>query len=111
MSLIQVDIGQKFILRYINLEGDAETVAGKFPQLGNLLSTVLSFILGVGAFLMFLFLLIGGLRYIFSGGDEKAIAAARGQITIAIAGFLVILLSWVVMKIIEFLTGLNIVSG
>ena len=111
MSLIQVNIGEKFILRYIDLAGGAETVESKFGTLGGLLSTVLSFILGVAAFLMFLFLIIGGLRYIFSGGDEKAVAAARGQITVAIAGFLVILLSWVIMKIIEFLTGLNIVAG
>ena len=101
----QVPIGDRFLLRL------GTSVRDEFRNLGALLSTVLNFILGVGAFLMFLFLVIGGLRYIFSGGDEKAIAAAKGQITVAIVGFLIIFLSFVIIRIIEFLTGLDIVSG
>lgn len=102
--LFQVDIGQRFLLR----PGVPIT---RFSNLGALLSTILAFILGVGAFLMLLFLVIGGLRYIFSGGDEKAIASARGQITVAIVGFLIIFFSFAIIKIVERLTGLKITTS
>lgn len=103
--LLDINIGDKFLLR------PSWPITSGFPTLGSLLTVVLNFILAVGAFLMFLFLIIGGLRYIFSGGDEKATAAARSQITVAVVGFLVLLLSYVIIRLIEFITGLSILSN
>lgn len=50
-------------------------------------------------------LIAGGFRYISSGGDPKATAAARNTITYAFAGILLLIATWLILKILETITG------
>lgn len=52
---------------------------------------VLLFIVGVAAVIM---LIIGGIRYVVSSGDQTAVANAKNTILYAIVGVIVAVLSW-----------------
>lgn len=71
---------------------------------------IIRFILTIAFVASFLFLLIGGLRWITSGGDEKNVASARNMITAAIVGLVVVLLSYAIIKLVETFFGVSIIS-
>jgi hypothetical protein len=56
---------------------------------GSILQTVLQDLFGVIGGLALIFLIIGGLRYIFSNGDPQNAASARGTIIYALVGLMV----------------------
>lgn len=61
------------------------------------------------AFVALLFiLLVSGIRFITSGGDPKAVGAARQGITVAIMGIAFFALAWVILKLIETFTGVPV---
>ena len=57
---------------------------------------------GIAALFM---LIIGGFRYITSGGDPKATEAARNTMTYAILGIILLIGAWLILKILENFTG------
>lgn len=62
----------------------------------------------VAAFIM---LIIGGLRWIFAGGDEKAVAGARGMITAALIGLVIVLVAFAIIRLVEIFFQVQIISG
>ena len=56
-------------------------------------------------------LLIGGIRWILAGGDEKAVSSARSTITAALIGLVIVLLSFAIIKLVEAFFGVTIISG
>ena len=71
----------------------------------------IQFILVVAFVLAFIFLLIGGIRWITAGGDEKAVAGARGMITAALIGLVIVLVSYAIIRLVEIFFGFNIITG
>jgi hypothetical protein len=56
----------------------------------------------------FIMLMVGGLRYLLSGGDPKALLAAKGTITWAIIGLALFTLSFTIILLIQLFTGVNL---
>lgn len=65
-------------------------------------------ILGIIAAIMFL--LIGGVKWITSGGDKEKLTSARRTIVSSIIGIIVIILSVVIVKVIEGLLGVSTIN-
>jgi len=81
-----------------------------FDTFGDLLSAIVYFLFG-GAFIVcFFFIIFGGIRWIVSGGDEKAMAEARNTVTFAILGLAVVILSFTFIKLIEVFTKIKILG-
>jgi hypothetical protein len=79
----------------------------KFDTLGALLGGVFTFILGIVGALALIFLAIGGIQYMTSGGDKFAVEAARGRITAAVVGLLVVFGAWLVINVIGTFMGVE----
>lgn len=59
-----------------------------------------------------IYLVWGAIKWITSGGDKTKVEAARGQIVAAIIGFIIVVLSFVILNVVATLLGLgNIFSG
>ena len=80
------------------------TIKGIEAIFENVISIALAFA-GITLFVMFL---TGGFRYITAGGDAKAVEAAKGTLTHAIAGLVVLILAWIIIQFIEVLTGVRL---
>ncbi len=53
-------------------------------------------------------LIIGGIRYLTSGGDAKRTEAAKGTITMAFLGLLLIVAAYIILAILSSLTGFDL---
>ncbi|MEK7165420.1 MAG: hypothetical protein AAB874_01255 [Patescibacteria group bacterium] len=68
------------------------------------------FILVVASLAGFVFLamlLVGGFRYLFSGGNAKAAEAAKGTMTAAFLGMVLLVSAFIILNIIASFTGLE----
>ena len=63
------------------------------------ITTIVNALLTVVAIIAVVFVVIGGVRYITSQGDEDAVALAKNTIIYSIVGVIVILLSAVIINI------------
>lgn len=72
---------------------------------------IIQFILVVAFVLAFIMLLIGGIRWITAGGDEKAVGSARNMITAALIGLVIVLVAYALIRLVETFFGLNIISN
>jgi hypothetical protein len=66
--------------------------------IGNIINTLL-LVIGIAAVIM---LIIGGFRYVFSQGNEKAVSGAKDTILYSIIGIVVAILAF---SIVQFVLG------
>lgn len=86
--------------------GDVEPPdRGYALSLGNLISSLLNFVMIIAAILVFLYLIWGGIEWITSGGDKAKTESARNKITSAIIGLIVLAASWAVLQLALQLLG------
>ena len=65
----------------------------------------LTALLGVALFIMFV---IGGYGFLFSGGDQKKLEKAKGTLTAAIAGVIIIVVAYLILRTISLFTGVDV---
>lgn len=86
---------------------DAQDVA-TFKCLEPLFQNVvqgLTALVGVAIFIMFV---VGGFNFLFSGGDQKKLEKARGTISNAVIGVVVIVVAYLILLTIKALTGIDV---
>ncbi|OGD83901.1 hypothetical protein A2165_00215 [Candidatus Curtissbacteria bacterium RBG_13_40_7] len=88
-----------------------EDTIGKVTDLVAVIRAIIQFILIVAFVAAFIMLLIGGIRWITAGGDEKGVASARNMITAALIGLVVVLISYAIIRLVELFFGFNIITG
>ena len=57
---------------------------------------------------VFIMLVVGGFKYLTSGGDTKATESAQKTITYAILGLVALIGIWLILKFISVFTGVNV---
>jgi len=70
-------------------------------RVSDLILRVINIALAVAGLVAVLFLIIGGFRYITSAGNEETAEQAKKIITNAIIGIVVIILSFVIVRVIS----------
>ncbi len=83
-----------------------ENAAGP-AQLEELFARIVSSLVGITFIAAFAILVWGGFKYIMSGGEPKALAAAKQTIVWALLGILFIILAWLSIQLIAAFTGIN----
>lgn len=84
---------------------------GGINNIVSVIRNAIRFVLLVAFILAFVFLIIGGIRWITAGGDEKAVSGARGMITAALIGLVIVLVSYALIVLVERFFGVTIISG
>lgn len=64
----------------------------------------------VAAVVFFFWLVLGGIRWIMSGGDKAKTEEARSQITAALVGLVIVFSAWAIAQLINTLFGFNILE-
>ncbi|KKS96227.1 MAG: hypothetical protein UV71_C0001G0101 [Microgenomates group bacterium GW2011_GWC1_43_13] len=77
-------------------------------DLGLLFKNIVSYALGFAGIVLFILLLVGGFKFITSGGDPKAVESAKKTLTSAIAGLFIILVSYLIMILISNILGVDV---
>lgn len=81
--------------------GDAATFQCLEPIFENIIRAALS----LGTVALFIMLLVGGFSFLFSGGDPKKLEQARGTLSGAIIGLVIIIAAYLILRIIGIFTG------
>lgn len=94
-------------------EIDLQTVGKNFKGLESLtvpaiVSGLIKMALVVAALVFFFILVVGGIRWIASGGDKAHTEAARNQITAALVGLVIVFAAWAIIALIQTFFGINI---
>lgn len=71
----------------------------------------IQFLLIVGFIVALFWTIFAGYRFVFSGGDEKAISGAWSQIYWGLIGLVVVVGAFAIIRLVEIFFGVNIVSG
>jgi len=86
---------------------------GDFAGLGNItlggiIGGLVNFGILAAAIVFFFILVMGGIRWIMSQGDEAKVKAAREQVTHALIGLAIVFAAWAVVTLIGNVFGINI---
>lgn len=82
----------------------AATIQCLVPLFESLVKAVVA----LGGVALFLMLLVGGFNFLFSGGDPKKLEQARGTVTQAIVGIVIMSLAYLILLTIQKFTGVNV---
>ena len=86
--------------------GEVATIQGIRCMLANVLSIAIT---GIG-FAGFIMLIVGGFRYLTSGGNSKGTETAKNTITFAVIGLVVALSSFIILNLIAEFTGIKTIT-
>lgn len=82
----------------------------KISNLDDMFQKVIGYVLGMAGIVLFVFLIIGGFKYMTSGGDPKAAEGARKTISSAITGLIIVLISYLILVLIAKFTGADVTN-
>ncbi len=77
-------------------------------DLSEVLKTIIRISVGAGFVAMMVMLVWGGIRFLTSGGDSKAVQSATMTITWALLGVLFLVIAWLVLLLIKAFTGVDV---
>ena len=84
---------------------DSITPSGTSTDLTSLLQLIINSLIGIVGVAAVIMLIIGGFRYVFSQGNEKAVNSAKDTILYAIIGIVVAILAFAIVNFV--IAGLN----
>lgn len=73
-----------------------------------LVANVIRAVVALGAVALFVMLLAGGFNFLFSSGDQKKLEAARGTVTQAIVGIIIMSVAFLILRTIQLFTGVDV---
>lgn len=97
---------------FVNLD-NVGGIGGELKTLTipGLISAAITFLFIITAVVFFFILVIGGIRWILSGGDKANTEAARSQITAGLIGLVIVFSAFAIVKLIEAFFGVAITSS
>jgi len=106
--MLALKIGEEFWVK----PGVGIGKAAGFKSVGEIISNLLQNVYVIAGLLLFILLIVGGFSFIMGAGEENPEKAKKGKqaITAALIGFAVIFCSYWIIKIIQTITGLEILT-
>jgi hypothetical protein len=87
-----------------------QTDVASISNLSCLFGKIVTYALGFAGIVLFILLMVGGFKYITSGGDSKAAESAKKTLTYAIIGLVIILVSFLILVLIKTITGVDVTT-
>lgn len=76
----------------------------------NIIQTAIRLVLVVASLIAFFFLVLGGIKWVTSGGDKEQTQKAQGQITAALVGLVIVFSAWAILRLVEAFFGISILK-
>jgi len=77
-------------------------------QLQEMLLRIIGLAVPLAFIILTVMLVIGGIKYLTSGGEAKSLQSAGQTMTWALLGILFLAIGWVVLRLIEAFTGVPV---
>lgn len=79
-------------------------------KLENMISGAIGLMLVIAGLAFFFILVIGGIKWILSGGDKAHTEGARNQITAALVGLVIVFSAWAIIALIKSFFGVDLLK-
>ncbi|HSX58451.1 MAG TPA: pilin [Candidatus Saccharimonadales bacterium] len=76
-------------------------------DINGIIASLVQLVYAVAGIVFFFMFIYGGLRYLLAGGDEKATMAARGTLTNAFIGLVIVVAAFVITQLLFSLFHIN----
>ena len=87
---------------------DGTNIIGKkIETLGDMINVILPFTMSLAGILLFLILMWGGYDFMMSQGDPAKMKSARAKITAGVVGFILLMLSYLITKLVSYIFGVG----
>jgi|SRR6185369_13961001 len=80
-------------------------------SVGDIISALLPYIFTFAGIILLVYIVIGGLQLMMSGGDPKKAESAKSNITNALIGFIIIFFAYWVVRLFGIILGLTGVTN
>ncbi len=80
----------------------------RFTTFGQLTSDIVTILISVSAAISIIFIMIAGIKFVTSSGDEKKLASATSTLTYAIIGLVVTILAFMIVRILQYFLQSNV---
>lgn len=97
----QINIGGQIIEGPIIITG----VPSDEITLATIVNRVVTFVIPLAAIILFFVLIMGGYGYLMSQGNPEKVKSAQAKITAGIIGFVLLILSYLVVRLITYIFG------
>jgi len=81
---------------------------GESTQVSGIISVILPYLFVIAGLLLLFYLIYGGFHMMIAANDEKGLAEAKGKITNALVGFLLLFVSYWLVQILGHIFGIQI---
>lgn len=103
-------LAQKIKIGEQEIEGPLNLGIGKSASdytVGDIVGKLTDFLIPFGAVIFFLALVWGGYDYLLSRGDPEKMKSAKGKLTTGAIGFILLISSYLIVKLIAAIFGLG----
>ena len=80
----------------------------QLKDLEVIFARILNVAAGFAILAVFIMLLVGGFKYLTSGGDPKATESAKNTLTYAIFGLIALIGIWLLLRFVKVFTGVDV---
>jgi hypothetical protein len=81
---------------------------GPSSNIGRIIFDLFPYLFVIAGLILLFYLIAGGFQMMTSANDEKGLISAKGKITNALVGFLLLFISFWLVQIIEAILGIKI---
>jgi hypothetical protein len=85
-------------------EGDV----AQLQSLEFIFQRILNVVVSLAGLTLFVMFLVGGISWLTAGGDPEKAKKAQGTLTWAVTGFILLLASWFILRLISQFTGVDL---
>lgn len=100
-------LAQKIIISTVEGEQAIEGPLKGIDSITSVINVVLPFIYGLAGLLLFLYLAWGGYDFLLSQGSPEKVKSGQAKITAAIVGFILLVLSYLIVKVVSQVLGFS----
>lgn len=86
-------------------------VDSKFPEIAHVFTGLWAYIIPLAGIIMLVMIIFGGFEMMVSGGNPDKVASGRSRVVMGIVGFLVVFLSWFIIRAVELVFGIRILTS
>lgn len=79
-------------------------------EVGDIISTLITIVMIVAGIIFLIMLVVGGVRWIVSGGDKAQTEAARSQITAALIGLVIVFSAYAIATLVGNIFGISLLD-
>ena len=83
---------------------------GAIEEFSPVISGALKIVMVIAALVCFVYIIWGGMEWMMSGGEKTSVTAAKAKLTAAFLGLIVVLSAWAILKLLEYLFGIDILN-